>query len=85
MVLVEVCDERLVQDETGRSPGSFLGIIAFPVHEVLKATAPMTTGKQRLDCEGFPSVDDVGVRRGSRVGQRGWVTVGLICETWNVG
>ena len=77
MILVKVPNQSFIQDKPGRSPRSFIGTVALPVHKVLEATAPTTTVQEAIDCLG---VNHTGRWGGFRSGTQG-VTVGLRRET----
>ena len=74
---MKVSNESFVEDKPCRGPGSFLGTIALPVHQVLEATALTTTVQEAIDSVRLASINDM-------VGWEG-VTTGFSLETWNEG
>lgn len=64
MALVELCDQGVVHDETGRDPSALLRAIAFPVNEVLEPSTSATYAQETAHREHFTSINNPGRRRG---------------------
>ena len=57
---MKVPNESFVEDTPHRGPGSFLGTVALPVHQVLEATALTTTVQKVVDGVCLASINDTG-------------------------
>ena len=90
MIFVKVSDESFVEDKPRRGPGSFLGTVALPVHQVLEVTTLMTTVQDAADGVRLASINDTGGwggwgGGGSGAGHKGWVTSGSMSRKMERG
>lgn len=67
---VKASDELGVQHKSCWNPTSFLWAVAFPVHKVLKATAPTMNIQQFFDSICIATIDNTAGRTGRRSGTR---------------